>query len=187
LNFNLENNMPPPLVVRISPLTAPLHVLTCQRAKPAAQRALWAEKVPSRDLLVQMRGSGVRLELDVGAYPDGGRWSSVDTAYLIPGLHDATRAERFLARPLSTARSSSLKVNMRWGSHGARSELQRQLKWISSTDRLGLPNRSTNCWGELLLADRQRAEATAAFERVLVMYPNRRLALEGIDAAKVAP
>jgi tetratricopeptide (TPR) repeat protein len=41
--------------------------------------------------------------------------------------------------------------------------------------------------GELLLADGQRDEATAAFERVLVMYPNRRLALEGIDAAKVAP
>jgi tetratricopeptide (TPR) repeat protein len=40
--------------------------------------------------------------------------------------------------------------------------------------------------GELLLADGQTAEATAAFQRVLVMYPNRRLALEGIAAARDA-
>src|SRR5262249_7826080 len=33
--------------------------------------------------------------------------------------------------------------------------------------------------GELLLADRQQTEAAAAFERVLITYPNRRLALEG--------
>ena len=41
--------------------------------------------------------------------------------------------------------------------------------------------------GDLLLADGQQAEATSAFQRVLVMYPNRRLAVEGIAAAKVAP
>ena len=41
--------------------------------------------------------------------------------------------------------------------------------------------------GELLLADGQKAEAAAAFERVLVMYPNRRLAVEGLAAAKAAP
>jgi tetratricopeptide (TPR) repeat protein len=41
--------------------------------------------------------------------------------------------------------------------------------------------------GELLLADGQKAEAAAAFERVLVMYPNRRLAVQGLAAAKVVP
>jgi tetratricopeptide (TPR) repeat protein len=41
--------------------------------------------------------------------------------------------------------------------------------------------------GELLLVDGQKAEAAATFERVLVMYPNRRLAVEGLRAAKVAP
>ena len=41
--------------------------------------------------------------------------------------------------------------------------------------------------GELLLADEQRAEAAAAFQRTLVAYPNRRLALEGLAAAGVAP
>jgi tetratricopeptide (TPR) repeat protein len=38
--------------------------------------------------------------------------------------------------------------------------------------------------GELLLADGQQAEATSAFQRVLVMYPNRRLAVEGIATAR---
>ena len=41
--------------------------------------------------------------------------------------------------------------------------------------------------GELLLADGQRAEAAAAFQRVLVTYPNRRLALQGLAAARGAP
>jgi hypothetical protein len=41
--------------------------------------------------------------------------------------------------------------------------------------------------GELLLADGKHAEAAAAFERVLVIYPNRRLAVEGLAAAKAAP
>jgi tetratricopeptide (TPR) repeat protein len=41
--------------------------------------------------------------------------------------------------------------------------------------------------GELLLADGQRAEAAAAFERTLVTYPNRRLALEGLAAARATP
>jgi hypothetical protein len=41
--------------------------------------------------------------------------------------------------------------------------------------------------GELLLADGKHAEAAAAFERVLVVYPNRRLAVEGLAAAKAAP
>ncbi len=41
--------------------------------------------------------------------------------------------------------------------------------------------------GELLLADGQRAEAAAAFERALVTYPNRRLALEGLASARGAP
>lgn len=41
--------------------------------------------------------------------------------------------------------------------------------------------------GDLLLADGQKAEAEATFERVLVMYPNRRLAVEGLRAAKAAP
>jgi len=38
--------------------------------------------------------------------------------------------------------------------------------------------------GELLLAEGQRAEAAAAFERALVTYPNRRLSVEGLAAAK---
>ena len=38
--------------------------------------------------------------------------------------------------------------------------------------------------GDLLLADGQKAEAAAAFERVLVTYPNRRLAVEGLHAAQ---
>lgn len=40
--------------------------------------------------------------------------------------------------------------------------------------------------GELLLADGQRAEAAAAFQRVLVTYPNRRLAVEGLAATRTA-
>jgi hypothetical protein len=40
--------------------------------------------------------------------------------------------------------------------------------------------------GELLLADGQPAEAAAAFERSLVTYPNRRLSVEGLAAARVA-
>jgi hypothetical protein len=38
--------------------------------------------------------------------------------------------------------------------------------------------------GELLLADGQKADAEAAFDRVLVTYPNRRLALQGLAASK---
>jgi len=38
--------------------------------------------------------------------------------------------------------------------------------------------------GELLLADGQRAEAAAAFQRVLVTYPNRRLSVEGLAATR---
>jgi len=41
--------------------------------------------------------------------------------------------------------------------------------------------------GELLLGDGQRVEAAAAFQRSLLTYPNRRLALEGLAAARVAP
>ena len=41
--------------------------------------------------------------------------------------------------------------------------------------------------GELQLADGHKAEAAASFERVLIVYPNRRLALEGLKAAKAAP
>jgi len=41
--------------------------------------------------------------------------------------------------------------------------------------------------GEVLLADGQRSEAAAAFRRVLDVYPNRRLALEGLAATGVAP
>jgi tetratricopeptide (TPR) repeat protein len=40
--------------------------------------------------------------------------------------------------------------------------------------------------GELLLADGQQAEAAAAFQRVLVTYPNRRLAVEGLAATRAA-
>ena len=40
--------------------------------------------------------------------------------------------------------------------------------------------------GELLLADGQWADAAAAFERGLVMYPNRRLCVEGLAAARAA-
>jgi len=40
--------------------------------------------------------------------------------------------------------------------------------------------------GELLLADGQQAEAAAAFQRVLVTYPKRRLALEGLAATRIA-
>jgi tetratricopeptide (TPR) repeat protein len=38
--------------------------------------------------------------------------------------------------------------------------------------------------GELLLADGQRPEAAAAFERALLTYPNRRLSVEGLAAAR---
>jgi tetratricopeptide (TPR) repeat protein len=38
--------------------------------------------------------------------------------------------------------------------------------------------------GELLLADGQRREAAAAFEKTLSIYPNRRLALEGLAASQ---
>ena len=38
--------------------------------------------------------------------------------------------------------------------------------------------------GELLLADGRRVEAAAAFQRVLVTYPKRRLALEGLAATR---
>lgn len=38
--------------------------------------------------------------------------------------------------------------------------------------------------GELLLADGQRVEAASAFQRVLVTYPKRRLALEGLAATR---
>ncbi|HEY6926638.1 MAG TPA: hypothetical protein VI653_24345 [Steroidobacteraceae bacterium] len=38
--------------------------------------------------------------------------------------------------------------------------------------------------GELLLADGQPAEAAAAFERSLATYPNRRLSVEGLAAAR---
>jgi len=41
--------------------------------------------------------------------------------------------------------------------------------------------------GELLLADGQRAEAAEAFERALVTYPNRRLCVQGLAAARLAP
>ena len=41
--------------------------------------------------------------------------------------------------------------------------------------------------GELLLADGQRDEAAAAFQRALLVYPNRRLAVEGLAAARAAP
>ncbi|MDP9088208.1 MAG: hypothetical protein M3O26_05660 [Pseudomonadota bacterium] len=41
--------------------------------------------------------------------------------------------------------------------------------------------------GELQVADGDMAEAAASFERVLIVYPNRRLALEGLKAAKAAP
>jgi tetratricopeptide (TPR) repeat protein len=41
--------------------------------------------------------------------------------------------------------------------------------------------------GDLLLADGQKAEAAATFERVLVTYPNRRLSVEGLRAARAAP
>jgi tetratricopeptide (TPR) repeat protein len=40
--------------------------------------------------------------------------------------------------------------------------------------------------GELLLADGQEAEAAAAFQRVLVTYPNRRLSVEGLAATRAA-
>jgi hypothetical protein len=40
--------------------------------------------------------------------------------------------------------------------------------------------------GELLLADGQRVEAAAAFERVLATYPKRRLSLEGLAATRAA-
>jgi len=38
--------------------------------------------------------------------------------------------------------------------------------------------------GELLLADGQPAAAAEAFERALITYPNRRLSVEGLAAAK---
>jgi hypothetical protein len=41
--------------------------------------------------------------------------------------------------------------------------------------------------GELLLADGQKTEAAVAFQRVLLVYPNRRLAVEGLIAAGGTP
>jgi hypothetical protein len=41
--------------------------------------------------------------------------------------------------------------------------------------------------GEMLLTDGQKAEAAAAFQRVLLVYPNRRLAVEGLVAAGGTP
>jgi tetratricopeptide (TPR) repeat protein len=41
--------------------------------------------------------------------------------------------------------------------------------------------------GELLLADGKQAEAAAAFRRVLLVYPNRRLAVEGLTASGGTP
>jgi hypothetical protein len=38
--------------------------------------------------------------------------------------------------------------------------------------------------GELLLAEGQRKEAAAAFEKTLSIYPNRRLAREGLSASQ---
>jgi predicted Zn-dependent protease len=38
--------------------------------------------------------------------------------------------------------------------------------------------------GELLLADGRREEAATAFEKTLAVYPNRRLAREGLAAAQ---
>jgi predicted negative regulator of RcsB-dependent stress response len=38
--------------------------------------------------------------------------------------------------------------------------------------------------GDLLLADGRRDEAAAAFEKTLAVYPNRRLAREGLAAAR---
>ncbi len=38
--------------------------------------------------------------------------------------------------------------------------------------------------GEMLLADGQSAEAVIAFERSLVTYPNRRLSVDGLAAAR---
>jgi tetratricopeptide (TPR) repeat protein len=40
--------------------------------------------------------------------------------------------------------------------------------------------------GELLLADGQREQAAAAFEKALAVYPNRRLAREGLAASRAA-
>jgi tetratricopeptide (TPR) repeat protein len=40
---------------------------------------------------------------------------------------------------------------------------------------------------ELLLADGQRAEAAAAFQRELLMYPNRRLGVQGLATAGASP
>jgi len=41
--------------------------------------------------------------------------------------------------------------------------------------------------GELLLADGQRSDAAAAFEKTLAVYPNRRLARVGLAAAQAKP
>jgi len=38
--------------------------------------------------------------------------------------------------------------------------------------------------GELLLADGHREAAAAAFEKTLALYPNRRLAREGLATAQ---
>jgi tetratricopeptide (TPR) repeat protein len=44
----------------------------------------------------------------------------------------------------------------------------------------------TELLGELLLADGRRDEAAAAFEQTLAVYPNRRLAREGLAASHIA-
>ena len=41
--------------------------------------------------------------------------------------------------------------------------------------------------GELLLQDGRHSEAVAAFQKVLAVYPNRRLAVQGLNAARAQP
>ncbi|MFL6603495.1 MAG: hypothetical protein ACJ8R9_19515 [Steroidobacteraceae bacterium] len=101
-----------------------------------------------------------------------------------------TENELAQARALATALDGS--VEFAEGQHAA--GIARVREAIASTTRMefeyGPPWSAKpldELLGELLLADGQRAEAAASFQCVLLTYPNRRLALEGLAAARVAP
>jgi hypothetical protein len=101
-----------------------------------------------------------------------------------------TENELAQARALATALDGT--VEFAEGQHAA--GIARVREAIASTTRMefeyGPPWSAKpldELLGELLLADGQRAEAAASFQCVLLTYPNRRLALEGLAAARIAP
>ena len=91
------------------------------------------------------------------------------------------------ARVLATALDGAIEFAS--GQHGA--GIARVREAIAATGRMEFeygPPWSAKPFdellGELLLADGQPAEAAAAFERALFTYPNRRLSVQGLAAAR---